>query len=183
MRNSCPSPHEQSYLCKASCCSITYQFHLAAFSLLSCYYYIKSFTVYSFIYIIVDVHTYSKIKLYYIIISHICSMHTLLRIIYYIHTSSTSCSGQWQHGNVCTLVMQQPIAACTRAQSLTRPCPCATCNWLLHPAPTSAQDGFDPLQLALVVVFILPSSSIKTSLALAVCIMCNLRSWCFSCAN
>ena len=30
--------------------------------------------------------------------------------------------------------MQQPIAACTRAQSLTRTCPCATCNWLLHPA-------------------------------------------------
>ena len=47
--------------------------------------------------------------------------------------------------------MQQPIAACTRAQSLTRPCPCATCNWLLHPAPTSAQDGHDPPQLALVV--------------------------------
>ena len=77
--------------------------------------------------------------------------------IYYIHTTSASCSGQWQHGHVCTLVMQQPIAACTRAQSLTRPCPCATYIRLLHSAPTSAQDGFDPLQLALVVVFILPS--------------------------
>ena len=62
--------------------------------------------------------------------------------------------------------MQQPIAACTRAQSLTRPCPCATCNWLLHPAPTSAQGGHDPPQLALV-VFFLPSISANTSLALA----------------
>ena len=46
--------------------------------------------------------------------------------------------------------MQQPIAACTRAQTLTRPCPCATCIWLLHPVPTSAQDGLDSPQLALV---------------------------------
>ena len=52
-----------------------------------------------------------------------------------------------------------------RAQSLTRPCPCATCNWLLHPAPTNAQDGLDPPQLALV-VFILPSMNATTSLAL-----------------
>ena len=74
-------------------------------------------------------------------------------------------------------------AACTRPQSLTRPCPCATCIWLLHPAPTSAQDGFDPLQLALVVVFILPSISAKTSRALAVGITCNLCWWCFSCTN
>ena len=34
--------------------------------------------------------------------------------------------------------------------SLTRPCPCATYNWLLHPAPTSVQDGLDPQQPALV---------------------------------
>ena len=67
-------------------------------------------------------------------------------------------------------------------QTLTRPHSCATCIWLLHPAPTSAQDGLDPLQLALV-VFFLPSSSAKTSLALAVGIICNLRWWCFSCAN
>ena len=40
--------------------------------------------------------------------------------------------------------MQQPLAACTKAQILTRPCPCARCNWLLHPDPTSAQDGLDP---------------------------------------
>ena len=50
--------------------------------------------------------------------------------------------------------MQQPIAAfCTRAQTLTRACPCATCIWLLHPAPTSSQDGLDPQQLVLVVFF------------------------------
>ena len=49
--------------------------------------------------------------------------------------------------------MQQPIAACTRAQTLTKPCPCATCICLLHPAPTSAQDGLDSLQLALAVFF------------------------------
>ena len=55
--------------------------------------------------------------------------------------------------------IQQPIAAYTRAQSLTRRGPCATCNWLLHPAPTSAQDGLDPLQLALVVFFLLSISA------------------------
>ena len=37
------------------------------------------------------------------------------------------------------------------SQSLTIPCPCATCNWLVHPALTSAQDGLDPMQLVLVV--------------------------------
>ena len=46
-------------------------------------------------------------------------------------------------------------AILTRAQTLTKHCPCATCNWLLHPAPTSAQDGLD---------------------------LCNLRWWwCLSC--
>ena len=74
------------------------------------------------------------------------------------------------------------VAACTRAQSLNAPCPCATYIWLLHPAPTSAQDGLDPLQLVLV-VFFLPSISAKTSLALEVGIICNLRWWCFSCVN
>ena len=54
----------------------------------------------------------------------------------------------------------------TRAQSLTRPYSCATCNWLLHPAHTSAQGGLDSVQLVQV-VFILPSISAKTSLALA----------------
>ena len=47
--------------------------------------------------------------------------------------------------------MQQPIAGCTRAQFLTRPCPRATFIWLLHPAPSSSQDGLDSLQHALVV--------------------------------
>ena len=70
------------------------------------------------------------------------------------------------------------VAACTRAQSLTVPCLCATYIWLLHPASTSAQDGLDPLQLVLV-VFFLPSISAKTSLALEVGIICNLRWWCF----
>ena len=100
--------------------------------------------------------------------------------------------------------MQQPIASCTRAQTITGPCPCATCIWLLHPAPTSDQDGLDPLQLALVVVFILPSISTKTSLALVVVFFyiptttyticahmtchaatthCNLHWWCFSSTN
>ena len=62
---------------------------------------------------------------------------------------------------------------CTRAHFLARPCPCATCNWWPHPAPTSARDGLDPQQLALV-VFILPSISAKTLLTLAVDITCNL---------
>ena len=48
----------------------------------------------------------------------------------------------------------------TRAQALTRTCPCATCIRLLHPAPTSAHDGLDPLQL------FLSSTSTNTSLAL-----------------
>ena len=74
--------------------------------------------------------------------------------------------------------MQQPIAACTRAQSLTRPCNCATCIWLLLPALISAQDGLDPLQLVLV-VFILPSISTNTSLVPAVGITCNLHCRCF----
>ena len=33
----------------------------------------------------------------------------------------------------------------------------ATCIWLLHPAPTSAQEGLDPLQLALGGVFPVPT--------------------------
>ena len=47
--------------------------------------------------------------------------------------------------------MQQPIAAWARAGTLIRACPCATCIWLLYPAPASDQDGIDPLQLELVV--------------------------------
>ena len=33
---------------------------------------------------------------------------------------------------------------------IPRSCPHAACNWLLHPASASAQDGLDPVQLALV---------------------------------
>ena len=32
--------------------------------------------------------------------------------------------------------MQQPNAACTRALPQCKSCPCVTCIWLLHPAPT-----------------------------------------------
>ena len=70
----------------------------------------------------------------------------------------------------------------TRAQSLTGPCPCATCNWLLHPASTSAQGAFDLMQLALG-VFSCHHFSAKSSLAVAVGIICNLHWWCSSCAN
>ena len=35
---------------------------------------------------------------------------------------------------------------------------CATCNWFLHPAPTSANDGLDPLQLALL-MFSMPTGN------------------------
>ena len=52
--------------------------------------------------------------------------------------------------------MYQPIAACTRAETLTRMCPCAICIWLLHPATTSPK---------------------------MVLTLCNLRWWCFSSAN
>ena len=56
---------------------------------------------------------------------------------------------------VVVVMVHNNNGECTRAQSLTRPCPSATCNWFLHPAPTSAQDGLDPMQLALVVFFLL----------------------------
>ena len=107
------------------------------------------------------------------------TMHRTLHKItttYVYTTTTTQCKLQ----RVKTILgtsrskMQQPIAACTRAQTLTRPCPCATCIWLLHPAPTSAQDGLDSLQLVLV-VFFLSSFSAKTSLALAVGTSCNLH--------
>ena len=61
-------------------------------------------------------------------------------------------------------------------------CPCATCAWLLHPAPiyTFAQVGLDTVQLALVVLF-LSSTSANTPLAFMVVITrCNVRWWWFS---
>ena len=88
-----------------------------------------------------------------------------------LHTFCTTCNSRSR--------MQQQIAACTRAQTLNRTCPCATCIVLLHSAPTSAQDGLDHLQLALV-VFSLLSTSTNTPLALMVVITCNLQWWCFS---
>ena len=55
--------------------------------------------------------------------------------------------------------MQQPNAGSTRSRSGEGLCPCASCNWLLHPAPTNAQEGLDPQQLALVVFFLPPNSA------------------------
>ena len=53
---------------------------------------------------------------------------------------------------------KQPNAGNTRARADYGLCPCATCNWLLHAAPTSAQDGLDPLQLALL-MFSIPTGN------------------------
>ena len=68
----------------------------------------------------------------------------------YIHSTSEVFALVDNRKNI-TSRMQQSIAACTRAQTLTRTYPCATCIWLLYPAPTSAQNDLAPLQLALVV--------------------------------
>ena len=76
--------------------------------------------------------------------------------------------------------MQQPNAGSTRASSN-----CASCNWLLHPAPTSARDGLGPLQIALVEFFLSPSPKSNKSvtciqgshhlqLALVVFFVCQL---------
>ena len=70
----------------------------------------------------------------------------------YIHSTSEVFALVDNRKNI-TSRMQQPIAACTRAQTLTRTHPCAACIWLLYPAPTSAQNDLAPLQLALVVFF------------------------------
>ena len=74
------------------------------------------------------------------------------------------------------------LAPSTRAPPQCISCPCATCIWLLHPAPilVPMQDGLDTVQLALV-VFFLPPTSKNTPLAVMVAITCcNLRGWCFS---
>ena len=83
---------------------------------------------------------------------------------------------------VCGIYHQQPNAGSTRAKSGEGLCHSASCSWLLHSALTSAQDGLDPQQLALV-VFFLPPNSAKTTRTLAVDITCNLSWWYFSCAN
>ena len=43
------------------------------------------------------------------------------------------------------------VAQCSKQLQLAQGYNPSTCNWLLHPAPTSAQDGLDHLELALVV--------------------------------
>ena len=59
--------------------------------------------------------------------------------------------------------MQQSNAGSTRARFALIWCPCASCIWLVHPAP------------------ILPPTSKNTPLAVIVVITCcNLRWWCFS---
>ena len=83
---------------------------------------------------------------------------------------------------ICSRINQQLIAGSSAAQRQGVVGDCAICNWLLHPAPTSTQDGHDPLQLALV-VFFMSSIHAKTSLALLGVITCNLHWWCFSYAN
>ena len=42
-----------------------------------------------------------------------------------------SLHGYYHHRHANRNRMQQAIALCTRTHSLTSPCPCATCNWLL----------------------------------------------------
>ena len=52
-------------------------------------------------------------------------------------------------------------AACTRTQNPTRTCPCATCIWLLHPAPTSPKMVLILcMQLALMVLFLSTNAKI-----------------------
>ena len=69
------------------------------------------------------------------------------------------------------------------SQSLTRPCPCATCMWVLHPAPTSDQDGLDSLQLALAVLILHQRAHLLMCTQTgnhAATVSCNLHWWYFS---
>ena len=71
-------------------------------------------------------------------------------------------------GAGCNNQMQVP-----QRQALVRGCALMQAAFgLLHPTPTSAQDGLGSLQLVLV-VFFLSSISAKTSLALVVGMNCN----------
>ena len=79
------------------------------------------------------------------------------------------------------ITLSEPIAACTRARTLARPCPCATCIRLLHPGPTSGQVDVDPVQRVLVVLF--PSSTSANTLLVLVIITCNLHWWYFFLAH
>ena len=52
------------------------------------------------------------------------------------NTTSASCTvSRPSWAQVYSSGMQQPNAACTRAPPQCRSCPCASCIWLLHPAP------------------------------------------------
>ena len=51
------------------------------------------------------------------------------------------------------IIYNQIQIACARAHPGLGLCPRASCNWVLHPAPTGAQDGLDPQQLPALVVF------------------------------
>ena len=85
----------------------------------------------------------------------------------FFHSSAVRWQQQFPHLTILGISrsrMQQLIAGSTRARSGLGLCPCESCNLLLHPALTSAQDGLDPLQL--VVVFFLVSSREKTYLDL-----------------
>ena len=84
--------------------------------------------------------------------AHTPHAHTVIHTHTHTHTHTVICT----HTHTRTTHAHTVISTHThtRQQSLTRPCPCATCIWLLHTAPTSAQDGLDSLQLVLV-VFIL----------------------------
>ena len=60
--------------------------------------------------------------------------------------------------------MQQPNAGITRARSALRWCPCASCIWLLHPAPILVLKMILTLCYILaLVVFFPPSTSANTS--------------------
>ena len=66
--------------------------------------------------------------------------------------SSTSCRQCLLHVQVrYVFALIDDRKNITRARSGSGLHPCASCNWSLHPTTTSAQHGFDPLQLALVV--------------------------------
>ena len=66
-----------------------------------------------------------------------------------IRTSKTQCNNHYIYIYINNLrkVCTQWCANISlhKGTNLTKTCPCATCNWLLHPAPTSAHNGLDPL--------------------------------------
>ena len=88
-----------------------------------------------------------------------------------LHTHQTVANGT---NNICTKHMQAHASTVYESSTLAQGqglvwglCPCASCNWLLHYAPTSAQNGLDLLQLAPVVFFLPSISSFRKSTLLA----------------